>query len=349
MKLSEQIKTLRTQRGITQAGLAEALGVTGQAVSKWERGISLPDIALLPQIAAFFGVTIDRLFALSDEQVMERIQNMLWDERIFDPAQVAADRAFLLEKGRREPANGRVYCLLADLENHLAKSHRQQAADYAMEALLRSPNDPAAHNELTDAMGGRFWDWNFSNHASLISFYQDFLRQHPEAQTARLWLLDQLLDVGRLNEAQDVLEEYARRDNSFRTLLYRGKLLWHRGQKEQAYDLWQQAMVIWPRETRLPNMMADHLALDEEYDRALAFYRHTWETDVPPRCMNPLECMAQIHEIRGELHEAIAVLEEELAAYRQEQDYHRGESYETVQREIDRLRTKLAVRKQEDR
>lgn len=60
-KLNEQIALLRKARGITQEELAQALGVSNQAVSKWESAQCCPDIQLLPDIAAFFGVSIDQL------------------------------------------------------------------------------------------------------------------------------------------------------------------------------------------------------------------------------------------------------------------------------------------------
>lgn len=65
MEIGNQIKLLRQWRGITQEEMAQHFGITAQAVSKWERGAATPDIALLPEISAYFGVTIDELFALS--------------------------------------------------------------------------------------------------------------------------------------------------------------------------------------------------------------------------------------------------------------------------------------------
>lgn len=62
IRISEQICVLRKQKGITQKKLAEALGVTTQAVSKWENARSCPDIQLLPDIAKIFDVSIDELF-----------------------------------------------------------------------------------------------------------------------------------------------------------------------------------------------------------------------------------------------------------------------------------------------
>lgn len=60
-----RIKTLRKRNGLTQDQLAELLGVTAQAVSKWENDISCPDIAMLPQLAAILGVTTDILLGVA--------------------------------------------------------------------------------------------------------------------------------------------------------------------------------------------------------------------------------------------------------------------------------------------
>lgn len=60
--LHEQLQKLRKEKGLTQEGLAEIFRVTNQAVSKWESGSCYPDIAILPEMADFYGVSIDTLF-----------------------------------------------------------------------------------------------------------------------------------------------------------------------------------------------------------------------------------------------------------------------------------------------
>ena len=61
IKINEQIAFLRKQKGLTQEELANALGVSNQAVSKWESAQCCPDIQLLPDIAELFDVSIDEL------------------------------------------------------------------------------------------------------------------------------------------------------------------------------------------------------------------------------------------------------------------------------------------------
>ena len=59
--LAERIYSLRKQRGLSQEQLAEALGVSRQTVSKWERGAAAPELERLRAMAEFFGVSLDEL------------------------------------------------------------------------------------------------------------------------------------------------------------------------------------------------------------------------------------------------------------------------------------------------
>lgn len=62
-RLGTNIVSYRKQQGLTQAGLAEKLNYSDKAVSKWERGESVPDVLTLMQLAEVFGTTVDDLLA----------------------------------------------------------------------------------------------------------------------------------------------------------------------------------------------------------------------------------------------------------------------------------------------
>ena len=61
-KVGNQIKLLRKAKGVTQEEMGTTLGISYQAVSKWENNTALPDVQMIPKIAEYFGVTTDELF-----------------------------------------------------------------------------------------------------------------------------------------------------------------------------------------------------------------------------------------------------------------------------------------------
>ena len=80
MTFSEIIAAYRKDLGLTQEGLASQLGVTNQAVSKWESGQSCPDIALLPKIADLFGITLDELFGREAPKAEPATAQLPWPD-----------------------------------------------------------------------------------------------------------------------------------------------------------------------------------------------------------------------------------------------------------------------------
>ena len=71
LNLGMKIRELRKRDERTQEMLAEALGVTSQAVSRWESGGSYPDMEIIPSIANYFGVSIDELFGYDNERAQK--------------------------------------------------------------------------------------------------------------------------------------------------------------------------------------------------------------------------------------------------------------------------------------
>ena len=78
--IGEQLKALRKEKQITQEVLADVLGVSYQSVSRWELGVCYPDMELLPSIANYFGVTIDRL--LSNDAVSKEAEEKRFYEKL---------------------------------------------------------------------------------------------------------------------------------------------------------------------------------------------------------------------------------------------------------------------------
>lgn len=72
--MKDTLRRLRKEKNVTQEELAARLGISAQSVSKWERGEGFPDITLLPNIALFFGVTVDELLNVSQARIEEKIK-----------------------------------------------------------------------------------------------------------------------------------------------------------------------------------------------------------------------------------------------------------------------------------
>lgn len=73
LRLGEKIRTLRKGKNISQEVLANYLGVSFQAVSKWEKGETLPDVTLIPAIASFFEVSTDELFDFNRLETEQKV------------------------------------------------------------------------------------------------------------------------------------------------------------------------------------------------------------------------------------------------------------------------------------
>jgi len=117
MKLGEKIKTLRKQKNISQEVLAQYLGVTFQAVSKWENGTTMPDVATIPAIASFFGVSTDELFDFNLYEIQKQVEAIVDEHsRYWDTDKPKAEQ--IIRDGlKKYPGNDILLnCLIGVLE-----------------------------------------------------------------------------------------------------------------------------------------------------------------------------------------------------------------------------------------
>lgn len=103
--LGKRIMSHRKRLGLTQDQLAEKLGVTAQAVSKWENDQSCPDITTLPRLAEIFGITTDALLGVEPETVHEA-------EVVTGTCKEDGDWEFSFDGGRKSAIGAAVLVLL---------------------------------------------------------------------------------------------------------------------------------------------------------------------------------------------------------------------------------------------
>jgi len=111
--LQEQLRSLRRQKGNTQEELAAYLDISTQAVSKWERGDRMPDIMLLPRIAAYYDVTVDMLLGVTEAKKQGKIEKYWEKSNILNREGRTAEHLALWQEAEKEfPNTMEVLCQL---------------------------------------------------------------------------------------------------------------------------------------------------------------------------------------------------------------------------------------------
>ena len=137
LMLSENIRSLRKQRKLTQEQLAEVLGVTAGAVYKWEAGLSLPELDLIVELADFFDTSVDALlgYGIRDNRMGSILERMGAYCRNGDPQALAeAEKAL-----KKYPHSFEVVHSCAQIYNIFgSESHSREQLQRAVELLEQS-------------------------------------------------------------------------------------------------------------------------------------------------------------------------------------------------------------------
>ena len=335
MEMGKEIRRLRQDRGLTQEALAAALNVTAQTVSKWECGNTVPDVQLLPEIAIYFGVSIDQLFAMTPAQQMERIENRIYDRGLFDEAEERQIEA-QLRVFAEDPANvGRTELLLTKLYNNQAEQYRLLAVEHGKAAVEKLGSDSDAVSELTNAWGSYIPDWNVRNHHALIAWLSDYCIRNPKNRCALMWLLDNLIDDRRLTEAKAWLEKLAALDDTFRVPMYWYLIAQAEGKEVDRRLAELEAME--GQEWCWATTLGDIYTQRQEYDKAIEWYEKGQQIQPRPKYTDSAMSIAHIHEIRGDKAKAIAAYREVLRIQKEDWGVISGEERDAVERAIQRL------------
>ncbi|MCM1026006.1 MAG: helix-turn-helix domain-containing protein [Roseburia sp.] len=105
LKIGTKIRNLRKQKNISQEVLAQYLGVSFQAVSKWESGTTMPDVPMIPAIASFFGVSTDELFDYNQYELEKKIEEIVAESVPYRGKDDARCEEILREGLKKYPGN----------------------------------------------------------------------------------------------------------------------------------------------------------------------------------------------------------------------------------------------------
>ena len=337
MEMGKEIRRLRNDRGLTQEALASALNVTAQTVSKWECGNSIPDVQMLPEIAVFFGVSIDQLFAMTPEQQLDRIENRIYARGLFDEAEERQLEQQLRGIGENPAFAGRAKLMLTKLYNNQAEQYRLLAVEHGKEAVEMTDGDRDAVSELAKAWGSYIPDWCVRNHHALIDWFENYCRRNPKNRPALMWLLDNLIDDRRLDEAENWLEALVRTDHSFRVPLYRYLIAQAAMDGEEAEKQLRELESLAGSEWCCATTLGDLYTQRQDYEKAKDWYRRGQALQPSPKYTDSALSIAHICEILGDKAGAVAAYREALRLMREDWGIVSGEEREAVERAIQKL------------
>ena len=343
MELGKKIKQLRFKAGLTQEQLAEKLGIGAQSVSKWENAVSMPDITALPLLAEIFGVSIDELFDLTNEQRFNRIENRMDNEEDLPQDVFMEYEEFLKGQLGSKENKKRATELLAYLYWHRMESFAHRTKRFAEDAVRMSPNEKGCQWMLQKAAGHVCWDWNIANHGKAIDFYKEIVKANPESRLGYAYLLDQLIADHRADEAEEALKRYAALPDVKPILVevYRAHIALARFDEPAADRIMEELGEKYPDDFIYLFEAAQYYASKCEYDKAIALYEHSFAIQPrKPRFQDELMAIEEIWEIRGEYRKAAETCDRIIELLENELGMTEEVELVKVKRERDRLLAK---------
>ena len=340
MEIGKKIKQLRLNKGVTQETLANALGVTYQAVSRWENETTMPDISLLPQISVFFGVSIDELFEFTEESQYERIENMLNEKSTLSDSEFQNAKHFLEKQLNRENENVNAIKLLAWLYAHRSKSSEIQALEYAKKALILGDTSKSMNNILRDAYGSPHTDWNYRNRHELIDFYYEHLKTYPDDMRAYRYLLPALIADGRTDEAKDLIENIRNKEKPELLYVFDAMILRREGKTNESESLLDDMIKKFPDSWYTWSIVADFKADDCEYEDAISCFEKSFELQQKPRFTDSLEAIAHIYEIKKDYQKSISTYQRIIELLETDWNITFGATVNKYLQKIDELKIK---------
>ena len=151
IKIGKKIRLLRKKNDATQEKLAEYLGVTPQAVSRWESEICYPDIETLPQIADFFGVGMDELLCYDSVQKEAKVKEYLSRAQSLEDLEKWSDSLTLLREAYAEiPSSFEIQLELAKVLSAINVSKPKKADMAEAVSLCNHILDYCTNDEIRD-------------------------------------------------------------------------------------------------------------------------------------------------------------------------------------------------------
>lgn len=234
MQLGEKIKFFRKQKNISQEVFANALGVSFQAVSKWETGNTMPDVTMIPAIASFFGVSIDELFDFHRFEMEQQVEAICREANRYRCTDAAESERILREGLQRFPGNEVILNnLLYTLDFHT----RGEEVISLCKTLIASAEDDSVKYDACRMLALCYRE---NGQTDLVKPTLEII---PEIYFSRLGLMASLLD-GEDGYAAAQKQKNLAAEELIDMLLITGKHLRANGESEKAHTQFRIAQKV---------------------------------------------------------------------------------------------------------
>jgi len=338
LRIGAAIKKLRTSKNITQEQLADHLHVSFQAVSKWETGVTTPDVHLLPKLAVYFGVSIDDIFAVDDAEKLERIMKD-FDEPVTEES-FAFARKTLKEMLASDDNNYQALNAMAWVYNSYANKHSRIAVDYAKRAIKINPLNKGtynAYNVLINALGIKYGGYHSrsSGPLDMLAFCEAYALKYPELESLNWWLAGICIDLKDYKRAESFI---ANMPPAQRPLMY-GDIALARGSETEAYALWTN--VKESEDFYAYYGAGDRFESCGMYEEAIRFFKASFEFTHSPRDLSSTYSLAFLYTRLGRYAEAILMWERIIDVMASDYGVTSGEHVSWPHNEIKKLQEKM--------
>jgi len=239
LKIGIAIKKLRTNKNVTQEQLAEYLNVSFQAVSKWETGVTIPDVYLLPKLALFFGVSIDDIFAVDDTENLARVMKDVDEpvtEESFSFARKTLERILTYDENNYEALNA-----LAWTYYRYGQTYTWASMGFAKQAIQANPTYVGAfnaYNVLANALGANVgYQSRSSGPLDMLAFCEPYARKHPQLDWLNRWLAELCIELRDYKRAKFFIGSLHPTIQD----IFQGDILLADGNSTEAQALWSKA------------------------------------------------------------------------------------------------------------
>lgn len=214
MKLNKIIKELRLKKGLTQEQIACYLGVSTPAVNKWEKGITYPDITLLPALARLLGTDLNTLLSFKDDLTNLEISNF-------------ADK--ILEDASENGINHAFEIAISKIHEYPNCDQLILAAASSLSAIIKifeSKNDTKVYEDKIESLYNRVMNSNDSNIANIT----------------KIMLIGKYIENGSQDKAEELLNQLPDNPNYNKEVL-QAKLYINQNKLEEAANILEPSLM----------------------------------------------------------------------------------------------------------